>query len=105
MLKRLWRDQSGVLVTAEIVLVASILILGVLAGLTAVRNAVSSELGDFATGIARLDQSYYFSGTVGCGAYTAGGYFNDRADYCDQHGVLVCADFVTEQKCPCWFHR
>jgi Flp pilus assembly pilin Flp len=61
--KRLWRDSRGVL-TFEWILLITLVTIGVVGGLSAVRDAVISELGDVARGMISLDQSYSLSHPV-----------------------------------------
>jgi Flp pilus assembly pilin Flp len=72
LLWRLWSDDSGALIAAEWVFVGTILVLGVISGLVAVRQAVNSELTEFAQSVTALNQSYSFSGLQNCAASTAG---------------------------------
>lgn len=83
MLRKLWSDEAGAIISAEIVLVATILVIGMIVGLKSVRDAVVTELADVAQAIANLDQSYSFTGITGHGAATAGANFVDSADFCD----------------------
>ncbi len=55
--RRLWHDQRGVL-SFEWILLITVLVIGVVGGLSATRDAVISELGDVAGGIVAVDQSY-----------------------------------------------
>lgn len=87
MLARLWQDDAGFVISTELVLIATILVLGVIVGLTSVRDQVVQELGDLATAIGAINQSYSFTGVTGHTATTAGSLFNDEEDYCDQNGV------------------
>jgi hypothetical protein len=80
---RLWSEQDGAIVSAEIMLVATILVIGVIVGLKSVRDSVVTELADVAQAIANVDQSYSYSATSGHHAFTAGGAFHDRSDFCD----------------------
>ena len=48
LLKRLWTSDEGFIVSAELVLIATILVLGVLVGIASVRDQVIQELGDVA---------------------------------------------------------
>ena len=57
MLKRAWTEDQGVL-TFEWVLLVTLLTIGVVGGISAVRDAVISELGDVAQAMVSLDQSY-----------------------------------------------
>jgi len=65
----LWRDESGFILSSELVLVGSIVVLGGLTALTAVRDAVSGEFTDVANAVGNMDQSYYYQGQVGQGRY------------------------------------
>ena len=100
LLCRLWNDQSGVVVSAELVIVATILVLGMIVGLTTVRDQVVQELGDLALAIASINQSYSFSGATGHHSSTAGSIHIDLLDDCDTNSdvaggepacILLCA--------------
>jgi hypothetical protein len=56
-LQRLWNDQSGFIVTMELVLIATITGLGLIVGLTMIRDALVSEMADIAQSIAGISQS------------------------------------------------
>jgi hypothetical protein len=73
--KQLWRDESGVILTAETVMVGSIAVLGGLVGLNAVASSVNGEMVEMASAIRSLDQSYAFTGQSSCRAWTAGSYY------------------------------
>ena len=84
---RLWNEDLGAVVSAEIMLVATILVLGVIVGLKSVRDSVATELADVGQAFANINQSYCYSGTSGHGASSGGGHFQDKQDYCDNnHG-------------------
>jgi hypothetical protein len=83
-LLRLARETDGAIVSAEIMLVGTILVIGVIVGLKSVRDSVVTELADVAQALANVDQSYCYSGTKGHAASTGGGHFRDTADFCDQ---------------------
>jgi hypothetical protein len=53
----MWRQDEGVL-TFEWILLLTVLVIGIVGGLSAVRDAVISELGDVAAAVTALDQSY-----------------------------------------------
>ena len=86
--QRLWDDDAGFIISIELILIATIAVLGLIAGLTAVRDAVVSELSDVAGAIQDLNQSYSFMGVVGHAASTAGSDYADQPDFCDSpdHG-------------------
>jgi hypothetical protein len=83
MLRKLWNDEAGAVISAEIVLVATILVIGMIVGLKSVRDAVVTELADVAQAIANISQSYSYSGVNGHAAATAGSFFQDALDFCD----------------------
>jgi hypothetical protein len=83
MIRRLWNEEAGAIVSAEIMLIASILVIGVIVGLKSVRDSVVTELADVAQALANIDQSYSYSATSGHHAFTAGGSFSDLPDFCD----------------------
>lgn len=51
-------DESGTILSAEAVVLGSVLLVGATTGLNAVSQSVNSELSDFAAAITELDQSY-----------------------------------------------
>jgi hypothetical protein len=61
-LSDLWKDDCGALLASEWVLLATILLLGIIPGLVAVRNGLLKELNDEANAVMSLDQSYEFEG-------------------------------------------
>jgi len=75
---KLWNDDRGALIATEWVFVSTIMVIGVVAGLKSVQQAVVSELDDMANAIGSLSQSYTFSGTSGCAASTSGSRFSDN---------------------------
>lgn len=81
---RLWRDEAGFVVSTELVLISTITVIGLIVGLTTVRDVVVIELADVADAISEIDQSYSYGQIVGhCGS-TAGVRFHDQADFCEQ---------------------
>ncbi|MBE6428355.1 MAG: hypothetical protein E7028_07235 [Planctomycetaceae bacterium] len=84
MLNRIMKDESGVL-TFEWILLITVLVIGLVGALSAVRDALNTELGDVAEAMVALDQSYYICypwevatpDTVGDGASDS--FFHDGA--------------------------
>jgi len=99
-MKTLWNDESGVIVSAEIVLVGTILVLGMITGLVELQAAVIYELTDLSDAFGNLDQTFQTSGftsqknnTCDNKARTKGSRYNDIVDDCDCSGlVIVCND-------------
>ncbi|MBL8830491.1 MAG: hypothetical protein JNM18_26190 [Planctomycetaceae bacterium] len=81
---RFWNETDGAIISAEIMLVASILVIGVIVGLKSVRDSVVTELADVAQAFANIDQSYSYSAVLGHAAFNGGGSFEDLLDFCDQ---------------------
>ncbi len=77
------KKQEGFIVSVELIFIVTILVIGLVVGWVAVRNAVVFELHDVAEAVGSLDQSYTFSGTnglVGVSAGTSGSLFADAVD-------------------------
>jgi hypothetical protein len=77
---RLWDDDRGALIATEWVFVATILVLGSITGLVAVRQAAMAELYDVANALGGGAQSYSFSGQSNCESSTAGSSFKETGD-------------------------
>ena len=85
MFNRLWTEETGAIVSAEVMLVATILVLGVIVGLKSIRDSVVTELADVAQAVANVNQSYCYSGVTGHAAKSGGGDFQDQSDFCDNN--------------------
>lgn len=97
LLLALTNDESGVVISAELVLVLTVAVLAMVVGLSEVAVAVNTELNDLSNAFGALDQSYFFSGfhAVDCGkvkSAVAGSCYRDQVDDCDTNGScdLVC---------------
>jgi len=82
---KLLNDENGFLMSAELILLASILVIGLVVGLTEVSFAINNELDDVASAFGSMNQSYSSSGphSRGKGRRT-GSRFNDHRDNCDR---------------------
>ena len=108
MLCKLWNDEAGFIVSAELVLVATILVIGMIVGLSEVQHAVVQELNDVGDAIGELNQTYGYTGlaarkTVGgtIKSFTVGSRFNDFGDECDNNQCdLACQPAVPEGPKP-----
>jgi Flp pilus assembly pilin Flp len=83
---RLWRDEAGFVVSTELVLVATIVVIGLITGLTTIRDQVSTELADLADAISEVDQSYSFGAITAHASSTSGTLFDDATDFCEAAG-------------------
>lgn len=68
-------------------LIITILGIGMIVGLTTLRNAVVQELADTGAAINNVNQSYSYSAVVGHDSSTAGSQFLDLVDFCDDGDV------------------
>ena len=71
MMKKLWQDEAG-FVTLEYLLGATILVLGMILGLSALRKVITAELAELASAIGTLSQNYSFQGLSACGSSVDG---------------------------------
>lgn len=98
MLKALWNDENGVILSAELVLIGTILVIGMIVGLVELQCAVVGELSDLGDAIGNMDQSYQTSGMTsrkqsgGIKAATAGARYDDQPDEGDCNVIIVCDD-------------
>ena len=84
LMKKLWSDEAGFVVSAELVLIATIVVIGLIVGLSEVQHAVVSELNDVANSIGSLDQTFSYASLVkSTHAAVPGSAFADRQDACD----------------------
>ena len=89
LVNRLWNEEVGAIVSAEIMLVATILVIGMIVGLKSVRDSVVTELADVAQAFANVSQSYSYSGVAGHHAFSGAGSFTDASDFCDTTDAVV----------------
>lgn len=97
MLKSLWNDQSGFVISAELVLVLTIAVLAMVVGLSEMAVAVNTELNDLSNAFGSLKQDYAYTGFQGTDSNKEKSFFNgsgfkDKTDDCDCNDScdLVC---------------
>lgn len=77
-------NEAGFVVSTELILVSTLLVLGMIVGQTTLRDQLVTEIADGADAISALDQSYSFSNIeVATHGSVAGTTFSDAADFCD----------------------
>ena len=69
LLGRAWRETDGVL-SFEWTVLTSVLTIGAVAGIAAVRDAVTDEMADVAEAMTSLDQSYVIQGPLVVSVHT-----------------------------------
>ncbi|WP_437201566.1 branched-chain amino acid aminotransferase [Planctomicrobium sp. SH664] len=79
----LLNDEAGFIVSAELVLVSTIAVLGMIVGLSEVSHNVNNELEDVGSAFASLNQSYKVHCSSGHKGDTAGSRYQDSAEFCD----------------------
>ena len=105
MLRKLFNDESGVIISAELALVLTIAVLAMVVGLSEVAVAVNTELNDISNAIGALNQSFTYTGFVGNGAVgkvtikssVSGATFTDTVDDCD---INTTCDIVVGTVAP-----
>ena len=90
MLTRIWSDDAAFVVSSELILVGSILVIGMLVGMVSLRDQVVQELADTGGAMAKWTQSFSMAGVTGHSASTGGSAFNDTTDYCDYGFPVAC---------------
>jgi len=81
--RTLWSDDRAFVVSSELVLIATIMVIGMVVGLVTVRDQVVQELADVAAAVSRTEQAFSFSGVTGHSSSLAGSAFDDVVDFCD----------------------
>ena len=99
LLRKLWNDDCGALIATEWVFVATILVLGAITGLVAVRQAILSELTEFANAVMALNQSYSFTGQSNCQSRTEGSQAIDQNDSIPLKHTTPTFSFVNQTPC------
>jgi uncharacterized membrane protein len=99
-IRKMWADDSGAIMATEYIFLITMLIIGTITGLTALRQAVISESVELANAIMSLSQSYSFSGQSFAGAYTAGSCAIDSPNTINVQAVSVTSPASINQL-PC----
>ena len=87
-MRKLFNDEAGFIISGELVIVLTIMVLATVVGLASIRDSISAELVDVSNAFAGLDQSFNFrsiskASTTGNHGQASGSGFNDGADDCD----------------------
>ena len=93
-MRKLFNDEAGFVVSAELVLVLTIAVLGTVVGLTAVRDSLSQELVDLSDAFGAVNQSFNVVGLSkakadGTHARVGAFGYNDNVDDCDCRGLTI----------------
>ena len=89
-LNALRNDENGFIVSAEVVLIGTILVIGMIVGLTELSFNVNEELEDVGSAIAGINQTYYYTLAAGRKGESVGSTFLDFEDECDNACNINC---------------
>jgi hypothetical protein len=90
LMAQLLSDETGFIVSAELVLVATIGVLGLTVGLSEVAFNINQELEDVGSAIGNMNQSFQFNGTAGTKGQSSGSKYADQRDSGDCDCDIVC---------------
>ena len=94
---RFWNDQHGFLISAELVLVATIAVLSMVVGLSEIALNVNNELEDVGSAFGAVNQSFCYSGACGHKGHFTGSTFCDKGDNCDGQFDINCDGHVSPE--------
>ncbi len=98
LLHTLKHDEHGFVVSAELVLVGTILVLGMIVGLTELSFGVNEELEDLGSAAGSINQTYYYTMASGHKGEVVGSTFLDFQDECDRVSDLSCDSVARGEK-------
>lgn len=87
---QLANDEAGFIVSAELVLVSSIVVIGMIVGLSEVAFNVNQELEDVGSAIGSVNQGFEFNGSSGTKGKSVGSTFHDCWDDGDGEWDVNC---------------
>src|SRR5262245_26586125 len=97
---KLWNDDGGFSAnTVEWLFMITILVIGLITGWVAVRQALLSELIETAQAILALNQSFSFSGQSNCESSTAGSSGSDTTNTISDVSVSASTANINQNPC------
>ena len=97
-LTTLKNDENGFILSAELVLIGTITVLGMIVGLTELSYGVNEELEDLGSAIGAINQTYYFTLASGKKGEVVGSTFLDFQDECDNSCDITCSSPAQGEK-------
>lgn len=110
LLNQFYNDETGFVLSAELILVATVLVIGMIVGLSEVQHSVTAELNDVADAVGSVNQSYYYSGFAAYKNFggfmntgmvkstTTGSAFIDFGDDCDYNQCTLSCQGATMER-------
>jgi hypothetical protein len=95
-------DNNGFIVSAELVLVGTITVLGMIVGLTELSYGVNEELEDLGSAIGNINQTYYFTLACGKKGEVVGSTNLDFVDECDNSCDITCDSPAQREAAVTW---
>lgn len=89
-LTQLANDENGFIVSAELILVATIVVLSMVVGLSEVSANINQELEDVGSAFGAINQSYNYRLSRGHKGRSNGSNFSDSFDECDDDCDISC---------------
>jgi hypothetical protein len=83
-------DEAGFIVSAELILVSTIVVLALIVGLSEVSHGINDELEDVGSAFGSVNQSYHFALSHGAKGCMPGSCFTDYEDECDSQWDVTC---------------
>ena len=90
LINALKNDNNGFVVSAELVLVGTITVLGMIVGLSELSFNVNQELEDVGSAVGAINQTYYFTLASGKKGEAVGSTNLDFQDACDNSCDINC---------------
>ncbi len=97
LLTQLYNDEAGFIVSAELILISTIVVLGLIVGLAEVAHGINQELEDVGAAFGSINQSYYYCGFTGPKGRQVGSCFTDYQDECDSQFDINCNGGVSQE--------
>jgi len=100
LLRDLWQEDAGLILSAELVIILTVAVIGMVVGLVNLQNAILGEFADLSLAFQSLNQSYSTPTFRGCWkiwgrtSWTAGSTFIDVFDGCVGSGP--CGNYGCE---------
>jgi Flp pilus assembly pilin Flp len=98
MFAKLWKDESGI-VALEYLLLATIVALGLIVGLSNLEGALNAEFSELSNAILALNQGYSVLSQSGCKAFKAGSNATDTAGSVAFGATAVGTNLINVSAC------